>query len=206
MLEGRYQRGFSTDRLESNMDPRIRKDDYGFYLMSLSESSKVYFNDYYRFLEMTYEKTSNEKDRIQNCLLVTSDQLSETISYYRAKLVIIDQLLKYIRRYYSDGSNLGVIMTPWCFGTVILEKIESYRDRLNRGEVTDLNIPDYPYYVIKYINEIYKVALLELFDFPEQAFQMRWQYSELLKKYSRILTDISSSLSSVMTSIRNYNS
>lgn len=206
MLEGRYQRGFSAERLESNLDPRIRKDDYGYYLMSLSESSKVYFNDYYRFLEMTYDKASKEKDRVQNCLLETSEQFSETISYYRAKLVIIDQLLKYIKRYYSDGSNLGVIMTPWCFGTVILEKIESYRDRLNRGEVTDPNIPSYPYYVINYINEIYKISLLELFDFPEQAFQMRWQYSELLKKYSKILTDISSSLSSVMTSIRNYNS
>lgn len=206
MLESRYQRGFSTERLESNFDPRIRKDDYGYYLMSLSESSKVYFNDYYRFLEMTYEKASNERERVQKCLADISEEYSESISYYRAKLVIIGQLLKYIRRYYTDGSNLGVIMTPWCFGTVILEKIETYRDRLSRGEVSDPNITDYPYYVVNYINEIYKVSLLELFDFPEQAFQMRWQYSELLKKYSKILTDISSSLSSVMTSIRNYNS
>ncbi|HVP07456.1 MAG TPA: hypothetical protein VMS71_06405, partial [Candidatus Acidoferrum sp.] len=62
------------------------------------------------------------------------------------------------------------------------------------------------YYVIKYIDEIYKISLLELFDFPEQAFQMRWQYSELLKRYSKILNDITSSLQSVIHSVKNIGS
>lgn len=204
MLEGRYQRGFSQERIDNTNDPRIRQDEKGSYIMSLSESSKVYFDDYYRFMELTYDKTMREKIRVQFCLEETSNEYSESQAYYRAKLVIIDQLLKQIRRFYTDGSNLGVIMTPWCFGTVILEKMETYRGRLSRGEVNDPNIPDYPFYVINYINEIYKVALLDMFDFPEEAFRMRWQYSELLKKYSKILTNISSSLNSVMSSIRNY--
>ena len=94
-------------------------------------------------------------------------------------------------------------MTPWCFGTVMLEKIEAYRERVGKGEVEDPNVPDYPYYIVQYIDEINKITLLELFDFPEEAFQMRWQYSELLKKYSTILTNITGSLKSVLESIRN---
>ncbi|MEA1979838.1 MAG: hypothetical protein U9N54_02550, partial [candidate division Zixibacteria bacterium] len=84
-------------------------------------------------------------------------------------------------------------------------KIEVYKERISRGEVEDANIVDYPYYVVKYIEEIYNTTLLEMFDFTENAFQMRWQYSELLKKYSKILTNITGSLNSVLSMIKNYN-
>jgi len=206
MLEGRYQRGFSQERLEHSKDHKIRRDDEGYFIMSLSENSKVYFNDFYHFLEITYDHALNEKESISQKLAQTSVKYLESNSYYRAKMVIIDLLLKTIRRFYVDGANLGIIMTPWCFGTVVLEKIEVYRDRINKGEVQDPNIPDYPYYVVKYIDEIYKITLLKLFDFPPKAFQMRWQYSELLKRYSKILNNITSSLNSVLHTIKNYNS
>ncbi len=206
MLEGKFQRGFSPDRLASNNEPRIRQDDDGYFLMSLSENSKVYFEDYYLFLEKTYEKSSLERARIDRLVAETTEDYAETLAYLRARGVIVDLLLKNIRRFYSDGANLGVIMTPWCFGTVVLEKIEVYRDRLSKGEVEDPNVPEYPYYIIKYIDEIYKVSLLELFDFPEKAFQMRWQYSELLQKYSKILGNITTSLQSVMTTIKGHTS
>lgn len=205
MLEGRYQRGFSDERLSTNTEPRIRKDDRGFFIMSLSENTKVYLEEYYQFLELTYANAAIERERIKHKLSeLGADQL-ETRSFFRARMVIIDRLLRTVRRFYTDGANLGVIMTPWCFGTVMLEKIEVYRERLSKGEVEDPNIPDYPYYVLRYIDEIYKATLLELFDFPEKAFQMRWQYSELLKKYSTILNNITGSLQTVLTSIRNYN-
>ena len=206
MLECKYHRGFSTERLESIQEPKVRRDEKGFYIMTLSEKSKVYFEDFYNFMEMTYEKSLKEKERIQDKIASTSDDKSELLSYYRAKSIIIDLLLKTVRRFYTDGSNFGVIMTPWCFGTVMLEKVEVYRERLSKGEVSDTNIVDYPYYVIRYIDEIYKATLLELFDFPEQAFQMRWQYSELLKRYSKMLTDITSSLNSVIKSVKNLGS
>lgn len=205
MLEGRYQRGFSQERLESTNDPKIRNDEHGYYIMSLSENSKVYFDDFYHFLELTFENANTEKAILSEKLMTTTSEFNESIAFYRAKLVIIDLLMKNIRRFYTDGANLGIIMTPWCFGTVMLEKIEVYRERISKGEVLDTNIPDYPYYVVKYIDEIYKIVLLELFDFPEKAFQMRWQYSELLKKYSKILTNITTSLNSVMSTIKNYN-
>lgn len=206
MLEGRYQQGFSAERLAETTDPRIRQDQIGYYIMSISENSKVYFSDFYKFLELTYNKAAREKIAIEAKLGTMNEDYAETIAFYRAKLVIIDVVMKNIRRFYTDGTNLGIIMTPWCFGTVVLEKIEVYRDRISRGEVDDPNIPEYPYYVINYIDEIYKIVLLELFDFPEKAFEMRWQYSELLKRYSKILTNISTSLNSVISTIRNYKS
>lgn len=204
MLDGRFKRGFSNKRLSSVAEPRVRKDEHGFYLMSLSENTKVYFDDFYRFLEATYERARQEREELVTKLAQCRAEAIETKSYYRARGVIVDLLMKTIVRFYTDGANLGVVMTPWCFGTVMLEKIEVYRDRLSRGEVSDPNIPDYPYYVIRYLDEVYRVTLLELFDFPEQAFQMRWQYSELLKRYSKILTSITGSLNSVLGMIKNY--
>ena len=206
MLEGKYHCGFSEERLRSTQEPKVRKDANGFFIMSLSENTKVYFRDFYLFLEAVYEIAGRERESVCEKLATSPADWSETIAYYRAKLVIIDLLCKTIRRFYTDGSNLGVVMTPWCFGTVVLEKVEVYRDRLSKGEATDENTGDYPYYVIRYIDEIYKTVLLDLFDFPEKAFQMRWQYSELLRRYSKILTDITSSLESVIKSVRNINS
>lgn len=204
MLEGRYHRGFSQDRLESIQDPRIRRDDAGFYMMSLSENTKVYFEDFYSFLEITYNRGLVGKAQLQASLRETPPEKAETTAYYRAKLVIIELLLKTVRRFYTDGASFGVVMTPWCFGTVVLEKMEVHRDQIGRGEVQDSNIPEYPYYVIKYLDEIHRSTLLEMFDFPETAFQMRWQYSELLRRYSGILTNITSSLQSVLHTIKNY--
>ena len=59
MLDGRYQRGFSQERLESTNDPKIRHDEYGYYIMSLSENSKVYFDDFYHFLEFANNRRNS---------------------------------------------------------------------------------------------------------------------------------------------------
>ncbi|MDZ4723880.1 MAG: hypothetical protein SGI97_08270 [candidate division Zixibacteria bacterium] len=206
MLDGKYQRGFSLERLTATSEAKVRKDERGYYIMSLSENTKVYFEDYYGFLRTTYNKASLERLSLDEKIRTTSAAKSETVAYYRARAVIIDLLMRSIRRFYMDGSNFGVIMTPWCFGTVVLEKVEVYRERLIKGEVHDANIDAYPYYIIKYIDEIYKTALLELFDFPDNAFQMRWQYSELLKRYSKILTDITGRLQSVLTTVKQFGS
>ncbi len=203
MLDGKFLRGFSPERLAGIQEPKVRKDENGYYIMSLSENSKVYFEDYYSFLRTTYDRASQQREILRDKILSTPSNRSESVAYYRSKAVIIDLLLRTIRRFYTDGSNLGVVMTPWCFGTVVLEKVEVYRDRLSKGEVNDPNVTEYPFYVIKYMDEIYKVTLLEMFDFPEQAFQMRWQYSELLKRYSKVLSDITVRLQSVLQSVKN---
>lgn len=204
MLDGRYHRGFSTERLASSDEPKVHQDEKGYFIMSLSENTKVYFNDYYAFLERTYACGQAERSDLNEKLFTTPADKVEILSYYRARGVVVDILLRTIIRFYTDGANLGIIMSPWCFGTVMLEKIEVYRERIAKGEVEDTNVPEYPFYVIKYIDEIYKKTLLEMFDFPEKAFQMRWQYSELLKRYSTILSDITTSLNSVLVTIKNY--
>lgn len=207
MLDAKFRRGFSTDRLIERPEPRVQKDDRGHYVMSLSENTKVYLDDFYRFLESTYNRAKAERLMLDDKITrLNGDDYGETLAYYRARGVIVDLLMKTVVRFYTDGVNLGVIMSPWCFGTVMLEKVEVYRERLSKGEVTDLNVPEYPYYVIRYIEEVYKATLLELFDFPEKAFEMRWQYSELLKKYSKILSNITGSLNSVLSMIKNYGS
>jgi hypothetical protein len=204
MLDGRYQRGFATDRLASKQEPKVRQDERGYYIMSLSENSRVYFEDYYGFLTITYERASAARRDLDAKIASTAGDNAETLAFYHAKGVIVDLLLRTIRRFYTDGSNLGVVMTPWCFGTVVLEKVEVYRDRLSKGEVHDPNVDGYTYDVVKYMDEIYKSVLLELFDFPENAFQMRWQYSEILRRYSGILSDITTRLNSVLSTVKNF--
>ncbi len=206
MLDGRYQRGFSEERLGSGQEPKVRHDEKGYYMMSLSENTRVYFEDFYSFLSLTYGRAALARQALDDKIADTPVDSAETLAYYRANGVIVDLLMRTIRRFYTDGSNFGVIMTPWCFGTVVLEKIEVYRDRLSKGEVRDPNVVEYPYDVVKYVDEIYKVVLLELFDFPEKAFQMRWQYSEILRRYSGILSDITGRLQSVLATVKNFGS
>ncbi len=204
MLDGRFHRGFSAERLATCQEPKVRKDDKGYFVLSLSENTKVYFEDFYTFLETCYTRASASREILDQKIASTTTNKVETLAFYRASGVIVDLLMRTIRRFYTDGSNLGVIMTPWCFGTVVLEKVEVYRDRLSKGEVQDVNVAEFPYDVVQYIDEVYKAALLELFDFPEKAFQMRWQYSEILKRYSTILSDITGRLQSVLTTVKNF--
>jgi hypothetical protein len=204
MLAENYKRGFTEEKLKTVPEPRIKYDEGGFYIMTISENVKVYIEDYYAFLEANYDKCMAELTGIENKLNSFGPDWTETVAYYDASRIILQIVAKTIRSFYTDGTNYGVIMTPWCFGTVILEKVETYRDRLSKGQLAEEKMPDNPYYVIRYMDEIYRKLLLELFAFPEEAFKMRWQYSELLKRYSRVLNNITGSLQSVMMMIKSY--
>ncbi|MFH1701230.1 MAG: hypothetical protein ABIE07_11655 [Candidatus Zixiibacteriota bacterium] len=204
MLAQNYRRGFTEEYLKTMSEPRVKCDDSGFYMMTISENVKIYFNDFYSFLENSYARCMTELARIDQKLSEYSSDWTETVAYYTASKIILELAAKNIRSFYTDGSNFGVVMTPWCFGTVILEKVETYKERLGKGQVADAKLPDNPYYVIKYIEESYKKQLLNLFDFPEEAFKMRWQYSELLKRYSNVLRNISGSLQSVLMMVKSY--
>jgi len=204
MLDDKYQRGFSPERLNSVSEPKVHSDDEGFYIFTLSENVKVYFDDYYSFLKNIHRRCQQELTMIDEKLEITPDDKCETVSFYRAKKIIVEIVSKTVKSFYTDDSTFGVIMTPWCFGTVLLEKVEIYRERLAKGDIDEEEIPEFPYYVIKYIDEIHRKTLLEIFDFPEEAFKMRWQYSELLKRYSKVLTNITKSLNSVLTTIKTY--
>ena len=142
-------RGFPQERLINQSEPRIKKDERGYYIYTLSENIIVYFEEYYQFLELLAAKCHIEESRLDQQIDGCDPQRSETLSYYRARKIITKLILRTITSFYTDKTNLGVLMTPWCFGTVILEKIEIYRDRLSRGEVQDSSIPDYPYDVLR---------------------------------------------------------
>ena len=130
----------------------------------------------------------------------------ELRAFLYAKKKILETLIKTLYDYYTEANNFGVVMSPWCFGTVVLEKVEAYRDRLSKGNAVDDDVPEYSYYVVRYLDEIYRKTLLDLFEFPDKAFSMRWQYSELLKRYSKALSNISTSLQSVMMLVKSYGS
>jgi len=204
MLADKLKRGFPTERLEGFTEPKIKRDHEGFYMMTLSENVKVYIEEYYSFLEELWIRSESRYREFESKLADTDPANLETVSFYRSQMLIHKILLKTIRSFYTDANNLGVIMTPWCLGTVVLEKIEGFRDKLSCGEVEGEDVGDYVYYVVRYLDETYKSTLLDIFDFPPKAFSMRWQYSELLKRYSKTLTNISSSLQSVLLMIKNY--
>lgn len=204
MLSNGLERGFTEKNLPLIKNPKIGRDKIGWYIYTTSENVKVYFDNYYRFLEDTEAACLKELKELNARIDSTPEEHEETRAYYRARKIIIERLLKQLYLCYSDSRNLSSIMTPWCFGTVVLEKIEIYRERIAKGQIQDPNIPEYPFYVLQYIDEIYKKTLLELFKFPEKALSMRWQYSELLKRYSKVLSSVTNSLQSVLTMIKSY--
>ena len=204
MLMNGLQRGFTEEILKKTRDSRIGRDDDGYYIYTTSENIKVYVDLYYKFLEKTEKRALKEYRETKEKLNSIPEEHEETLSFYRAKLIIIEQLMKNVYHYYSNSTDSSSLMTPWCFGTVVLEKIEIYRDRISKGQVNDQNIPEYPFYVLQYIDEIYKKVLLDIFEFPEKAFSMRWQYTELLKRYSKVLSDVTNSLQNVLEMIKSY--
>jgi len=204
MLTNGLEKGFSDRNLRLINNPKVAQDKLGWYIYTASENIKVYFDNYYRFLEITEIKCLRELKELESKIAQTAPDHEEALAFYRARKIIIEQTLKHLYLFYSDSKNLTSIMTPWCFGTVILEKIEIYRDKIAKGQVQDANIPEYPFYVLQYIDEIYKKTLLELFGFPEKALSMRWQYSELLKRYSKVLSNVTNSLQNVLSMIKSY--
>ena len=202
MLANGLERGFTEYNLPLIKNPKVGRDKVGWYIYTFSGNAKVYFDDFYRFLEKAEIKALREIKDLEKKLSETPELNQESLAYYRARKIIVEQVLKHLYLCYSDSKNLSSVMTPWCFGTVVLEKVEIYHDKISKGQVQDKNIPEYPFYVLQYIDEIRKKVLLELFSFPEKALSMRWQYSELLKRYSRVLSNVTSSLQSVLTMIK----
>jgi hypothetical protein len=140
------------------------------------------------------------KEKIERCY----EKREETRAYYCARKIIVEVILKNVYGYYGDDSTFGVIMTPWCFGTVVLEKIEVYKERLSRGELPDVNLPENPYLVLRYIDEIYKKTVLDLFELPLEAFSIKWQYTDLLKRLGGLFSDAYGNLADILALIKEY--
>ncbi len=198
------ERGFSPKRLANQSEPKVKKDERGYYILTLSENLKVYFEDYYQFLEMLAARCVAELERVRAAREACTEDQCESLSYYRARRIIVEVLLKNIRSFYTDRHNLGVIMTPWCFGTVILEKVEMLRDRISRGDATHPDLGEYAYDVVRYMDEIHGRVLMDIFDFPPKAFAMRWQYTELIRRYSDVLGNVATTLQNILNLVKSY--
>jgi len=198
------KRGFSEGKLRKTHEPIVKKDTEGYYLYTVNEGAKVYFEDFYTFLEAVERRSLRElkglKEKIERCY----EKCEETRAYYYARKIIVEVVLKNAYGYYGDDSTFGVIMTPWCFGTVILEKIEIYKERLSRGELPDVNLPENPYLVLRYIDEIYKKTVLDLFELPLEAFSIKWQYTDLLKRLGGVFSDAYANLADILALIKEY--
>jgi len=192
------KRGFSNDKLKKIKEPLVKKDEVGYYIYTVNESVKVYFEDYYTFLEGLERRCLLELRSLREKTDSCDTRCQETQAYYCARKIIVEVVLKNVYGYYGDDSTLGVIMSPWCLGTVVMEKVENYKERLSRGELLDVNLPEYPYIVLRYIDEIYRSTLVEIFEFPPEAFSVKWQYTEPLKRYAKILSDITVNLSNLL--------
>ncbi|MFQ5608578.1 MAG: hypothetical protein ACE5GA_11585, partial [Candidatus Zixiibacteriota bacterium] len=105
MLEGKFQRGFTIERLSATIEPRVRQDEGGYYLETLSEHVKVYFEDYYTFLEQVYDRCDREVESLREKLAETSADNAETLAYYRARMIIVGVVRKAALNFYMDGSN-----------------------------------------------------------------------------------------------------
>jgi hypothetical protein len=198
------KRGFSNGKLKKTKEPKIKNDEGGYHIYTVNEGVKVYFEDFYTFLEGIEGRCLSELVSLREKMDRCDPRCEETRAYYCARKIIVEVVLKNVYGYYGDDSTLAVIMTPWCFGTVLLEKVENYKERLSRGELLDVNIPECPYLVLRYIDEIYKKNLLELLELPMEAFSIKWQYAELLKHFAKVLSDILGNLSNILSLVREH--
>ncbi len=199
------KRGFPEDRLKKIKEPKIRVDLGGYYIHTVTEGIKVYFEDFYSFLEGAEKRCLDELKVVNEKRTTCDPELEETLAYYWARKTIIEVVLKNIYGCYGDESNLGVIMSPWCFSTVILERVEVYKERLSRGELPDADLPQRPFLVLRYVDEICKTTLLDIFGLPPEAFSLKWQYAELLKHFAKVLSDVHTNLSDILSLVKEHN-
>jgi hypothetical protein len=198
------RRGFSEEQLRKTNEPKVKKDDGGYYLNTVNEGAKVYFEDFYTFLERVEARSLKGLKELKEKAECCDPKCEETRAFYYARKIIIEVVLKNAYGYYGDNSTFGVIMTPWCFGTVILEKIENYKERLSRGELPDVNLPETPYLVLRYIDEIYKKTVLDLFELSLEAFSIKWQYTDLLKRFVRGFSNACTNLANILALLKEY--
>ena len=53
MLTNGLERGFTEYNLPLIKNPKVGRDKVGWYIYTFSENAKVYFDDFYKFLENT---------------------------------------------------------------------------------------------------------------------------------------------------------
>ncbi|NIM97074.1 MAG: hypothetical protein GTO24_02980 [candidate division Zixibacteria bacterium] len=198
------KRGFTEDKLRRTKEPTVKKDEGGYYVYTVNEGVKVYIGDFYSFLERVETDCLNDLRSLKEKMLRCDVKCDETLAYYSARKIIVEVILKNVYGYYADDSSLAVIMSPWCFGTVVLEKVMNYKERLSQGTAPDVNLRESPYHVLKYVDEIHKRTILDMLGLPPEAFRYKWQYTELLKGFVKVFSDVRDNLANILALVREY--
>ncbi|MGB2769573.1 MAG: hypothetical protein WBC88_07580, partial [Candidatus Zixiibacteriota bacterium] len=101
------KRGFSEEKLRKTNEPKVKKDDGGYYLYTVNEGAKVYFEDFYAFLEGVEGKSLKELKGLKEKIECCDAKCEETQAYYYARKIIIEVVLKNAYGYYGDDSTFG---------------------------------------------------------------------------------------------------
>jgi hypothetical protein len=198
MLSNGIKRGFPPERLKKVKEPKVHKDEGGYFIFTINENAKVYFEDFYLFLEKAEKRCLEERKQVAEKIKNCDPNRTETLSYYRARKIIVELVLKNVYNFYGDSTTFGVIMSPWCFGTVMLEKIEQHKELIAKGEINNPEICEDIYFILKYMDEICRKTLLQMLDLSTDALKFKWQYTDLLKRYSRLLGGIITTLETIL--------
>ena len=78
MLTNGLERGFSERNLRLINNPKVGQDKVGWYIYTASENIKVYFDNYYKFLETVELKCLRDVKELESKLTETKNRWLST--------------------------------------------------------------------------------------------------------------------------------
>ena len=171
----RASRGLSDELLENLADREIiGEDEGGFFLYTILEDAKVYFEEAYGFLEQSHQRCREYLAKLEEDMAKGVDD-AETLLRLQACREVARRLLDFLEDCYTNSNDLTFIMSPRCYATFFLEGTEE----LDHAEIEDRTLP---LAVLDLIREEASDLVLELLDLPPEALSKRWQYVELARR------------------------
>ena len=184
MLTTGKERGLTKDKLATIFQNNIiAKDNNGFFLYTINENKKVYFEQFYRFLEKVEKKCQQELNTVREELDEVDKPGEEKRAYLLAKQAILIILLDRIEFHYTDKTNLESIVSEWCFGTMVYEIVRDVDALFEYNFTFEIDFGKKPALVTDKIEQICRKTLLDIFKFPDRAFDNMWQYMDLVNRF-----------------------
>lgn len=134
MLKNGMERGFTEQELDQLWEQEIiGRDSHGYYVHNAYENDKVYFEDYYLFLEKIEVKSLNMIESA-NWSISKEDKRDKLIRLYAEKLILL-KILDLIQTHYSRYEGLELILSPKAFWEYAALSIESIQDSIPRSRL-----------------------------------------------------------------------
>jgi hypothetical protein len=134
MLKNGMERGFTESELDQLWKQEIiGRDSRGYYIHTAYENDKVYFEDYYRFLEKIELKSLNMIESA-NWSISQEDKRDKLIRLYAEKLILL-KILDLIQIHYSHYEGLELVLSPEAFWEYAALSIESIQDSIPRDRL-----------------------------------------------------------------------